>query len=240
MKKILFTLLFIASTIGFAFAQSYAFGLKGGPTIGTQQWDGFDRQPLFSYHGVAFIESAPEDNSFALFAQSGYHVKGSSIGGNLGINPTTGNPFRFSSQGFEFHNIDLVLGAKQKFDKDFFGNSKAYYLFGVRGDYTISTNLDEYQQVNSIYFPIPQFVRKWNYGATVGGGFEVPLSDFVAGILELNIHPDFSNQYMQGAIPNVRNPFTGQLSTVPERTIRNLTFEISLGFRFLHKIEYID
>ena len=55
----------------------FAFGIKGGPTIGLQQWEGFEQDPLFKYHGIAFIESISEENAFGVFAQLGYHQKGS-------------------------------------------------------------------------------------------------------------------------------------------------------------------
>lgn len=227
-------------------AQSYAFGVKGGLTLGVQNWSGFEQDPLIAYHGIAFIESAPEGNEFALFAQGGYHVKGSAIRNRNFVNVLTGNAFRAPPREFRFNNVSVTLGGKQKFD---FGvtNNKVYYMFGIRGDYTVSTNLGEYTAFNernpgyAIYpFDEPTFIRDFNYGVTVGGGMEIPFSEFVAGLLEVSVNPDFSYQYRQPEIPNVLDPYTGNTRSIPERQIRNITFEVSLGFRFLHKIEYID
>jgi hypothetical protein len=226
------------------FTQSYAFGLKGGLTIGVQQWDGFERDPLFKYHGIAFIESAPEGNQFAIFAQAGYHQKGSAIRNGFFTNPINGNLESAPTQEFIFHNISLVLGGKQKYAFGS-GESKLYYLVGLRGEYTAGTNLESYQSTNNFnrafaIYPFPESVIHWNYGITAGGGMEVPFSEFVCGLLEFTVNPDFSRQYRQPSIPNVRDPFTGESRTIPERIIRNIAFEVTLGLRFLHKIEYID
>jgi len=239
MKKITILLSLLTILSISAFAQSYYFGLKGGPSIGFQQWDGIDRNALLRWHGSVFIESMAEVGEIGLFAQAGYHKKGSSIGGGLatGIN---GNPIRLSGQAFVFNNVDLVVGVKQRLDFSMMGSKNAFYTFGLRGDYTIDTNLEQYQDFNRGFLPFPEFVRKWNYGASISGGFEFDFMEYIGGIFEISIHPDFSFQYQQPAIPNVRNPWTGAFQTLNERTIRNVTLEISVGFRFLREIEYID
>ncbi len=121
-------------------AQSYAFGIKGGPTVGFQQWNSSDRDPLFKYHGIVFIESAPEGNQFALFAQAGYHVKGSAIiqRATQVYTPTGTVNVDKQKKEYQFKNVSVILGGKQKYD---FGEStKAYYSFGIRGDYNVATN----------------------------------------------------------------------------------------------------
>jgi len=79
-----------------------------------------------------------------------------------------------------------------------------------------------------------------NYGATVGGGWEFEFSELIGGLIEFTINPDLSNQYEQQAIPNVIDPFTNQPITLRERRVRNLTFEVKFGLRFMRKVEYID
>ncbi len=247
-------IIFFASLLCFSpvflSAQSYAFGVKGGATIGIQNWENsFQRSALFRYHGVAFIESAPEDDQFALFAQAGYHIKGSAIRtfGSTFVDQN-GNTRRFNglNQTFEFRNASLSVGAKQKFDAGF-GDSKFYYLLGIRADYTINTNFDQLDlEANPLYatiYPIEGFVNKFNYGAIVGGGIEIPFGELTGAILEFSVNPDFSKQYNQPQINNVINPnpdASQRTITIPERSITNVTFEISLGFRFLNLIEYID
>lgn len=226
-------------------AQSYAFGIKGGLTVGTQRWTDFERDPSYKYHGIVFIESSEENNTVGLFAQAGYHIKGSALRNRNFINPISGNLFRPPAYEFLFRNASLTVGAKQKFD--FATQSKLYYMLGVRGDFTISTNLGKYSEFNelnpayAIYpFDEPTFIRDINYGLTIGGGIEFPFSEFVGMLLEMTINPDFSDQYQQPAIPNVTDPYTGTPRTIPERKVKNLTLELTVGFRFLHKIIYID
>lgn len=233
-----------ACFLSFLFLTSYAhsqgtvFGLKGGPTIGIQQWNGFERQPLIKYHIAGFIESASEADDYSIFLQVGYHIKGSSLRNRNLFNSN----FNLNARDFQFRNISLILGGKQKFEM---GENRGYYHLGVRLDYTISTNLEAYRDFNlqnpafAIY-PFPGGVNNWNYGFTAGAGIEFPFSELVKGFLEFSIHPDFSRQYAQPQIPNIRNPYTGQNTTIPERIIRNITFEVSAGIRFWRKVEYID
>ena len=242
MKKMLLLATGMLLVIG-AGAQSYGFGLKGGLTIGTQNWNSFERDPLLKYHGIAFIESYDPEDPFALFAQVGYHVKGSAIRRRNFYNPNTSTFFQPPAYQFLFNNLSLTLGAKQKFG--FTGNSKTYYMIGVRGDYTLSTNLGEYESFNETnpgYSIFNNFIRRFNYGLTVGGGIEKPLGEYVDLILEFSVNPDFSLQYQQPAIPNVYVAYgTGtDRRTLEERRIRNITFELTVGFRFLHIIEFVD
>ncbi len=233
-------------------AQGTFYGIKGGMTIGTQQWNSFDRDPLIGYHAILSMESYPAEGQFALFAQAGYHLKGSAIRQSLFGNPFNSSFVSFPAQRFEFHNLSLSVGAKQ-FIADM-GTSKVYYLFGLRADYTLDTNLDEYErfvernQITAGIYPLDIYytsetllgVRRLNYGFLAGGGLNFSFSEYVEGLIEFTVNPDFSLQYEQPAIPNVLDPITGQTRTLPERKIRNLTFEITVGARFLRKVEYID
>ncbi|MCB0560653.1 MAG: hypothetical protein KDD09_16975 [Phaeodactylibacter sp.] len=246
MKKIVLSLLILAAMGSQGLAQGSAFGIKGGLTIGLQQWEGFQQDPLFKYHGIVFIESLTEDNAFGVFAQLGYHQKGSAIRNRNFFNNISSQTFRPPAREFIFENISLTGGAKQKFP---FGNgdTKAYYALGIRLDYTIGTNLDIYTrfiEANPAYaiYPIDdtQFIREINYGITLGGGIEIPFSELVGTMIEFTVNPDFSYQYEQPEIPNVLDPYTGNSRSIPQRRIRNLTFELTVGFRFLRKVEYID
>lgn len=223
----------------------YYFGLKGGATLSDQQWTNFERDPLLSWHAIGFIETIPAEGKFSLMAQLGYHVKGSTLLPRTFFNPNFNTFFRSTTQAFKFYNLSLTLAAKQRFLQK--GRLSCYYVLGPRLDYTIDTNLDIYTKFNeanpqyAIYpFDDDQFIRNINYGFTAGGGMELPLSEMIGMLLEFTVNPDFSIQYQQPPIPNVLDTYTNQTITIPERKIRNLTFEVTVGFRFLRKIEYID
>lgn len=254
MKHLYLLLLFLALTFtlqaqdGEEEYGGYYFGIKGGLTIGQQQWNAYERDPLLAYHGIAFIESLPESGRFSLLAQAGYHVKGSSLRARNFFSGVSGNFLRAPAETFEFYNLSLTLGAKQVFSFTPRGGG-LYYLIGLRGDYTLDTNLDRYDELGDpsvnrlrLFYPLEsyEFINRFNYGLTAGGGLQLLLSEFVGVNLEFTVNPDFSVQYRQPAITNVTNPYNGQPMTLQEREIRNLTFELTLGFRFLRKIIYVE
>lgn len=220
-------------------SSGFAWGIKGGLTIGTQKWNGSDRSPLFRYHGVAFIESIRNPKS-AFYAQAGYHIRGSATRFGPYQDPFTGQLRSGFTDGYQFRNAALSVGVKQKFE--FKENIKYYYGFGLRGEYTINTNLQKSGDVYSLYFPIddPNTVRRFNGGMDFIGGFEMKFSETIGGILQFTISPDVTKQYFQLAIPNIRDPYSGQNTTIPAQDIRNLSLEISLGIRFLRKVIYVD
>ena len=235
----LFLAFFLPETLG----QSFYFGPKLGPSIGFQRWENFQQSPLFSYHGAFFIESYSEDNpDNSLYAQIGWHNRGSAFRNQRFIS-VDGILIDVPTRNFVFSNAVLAVGAKRR--QPINKKSNSYYIIGLRGEYTVMTNLSKYdafnQYFNQPFYPDNQFVRKWNYGVTVGGGFEYKLGKMVAGILEFSVHPDLSNQYEQpplGSIPDPWNP--GQLVTLREKRIKNITLEITLGLRFLRKVIYLD
>ena len=214
-------------------AQSYAFGAKGGLTVGMQKWNGFaGRDALIRYHGDLFIESATEENLSSLYAQLGYHVKGGALRTNRWYDPVTMQEFRPTTQSMEFGNLSLVLGAKQKFDIG--GGSRAYYGFGARVDYNLMTNFGGFFQTYE------GLENKFTWGVTVQVGSELYLGEFVSGFLEVSFSPDLSKQIY---IPPQDTGYTdssGRRIVLREQDIANIILEVSMGIRLLHKIEYID
>lgn len=216
---------------GVSAQESYAWGIKGGIGGGMQLFKNFsNRSVLLTYHGAMFIETADEANDFSLFAQAGYHQRGSQRVFGRGF--TIG---RSVSQRDVFNNASLILGARQKFP---FGNeySRFYYGIGMRGEYTISQDSDNLsREAQGIA------VRRWIWGVTFQTGIEWAFSEQVAGILELSIHPDLSRQMF---IPQQRlQPIPGsgstQTRTVNAQSPTNVTVELSIGLRFLNKVRYI-
>ena len=219
-------------------SQSFWMGAKGGGAMNFQSWgDGsfggsVNRDPLFTLNGDAFIESFDEFNKGSLYAQVGFHTRGSS--------------FRFFSfnnvfsqqQGFRFRNLVAEIGAK----KALFSAKKyfPYFILGVRAEYTLSTNLDDYVNFGQLFYPISEFVRKFNYGVTAGGGFELPVSELSNVFLEFSLQPDLSFQYEQQPLFNITDPWTSQPVNIGLRQVRNLSIEVKVGIKFLRKVEYID
>ena len=224
-------------------AQGFYFGVKGGPSLGIQQWNGIDQDPLIAYHVDAFIESNEADaQAFSVFAQLGYHVKGSAIR-NTRFNLNNGGIYNLPTQEFQFRNAVLTLAGKKRLN--FRGDFVPFYAFGVRGEYTINTNLSDYEEANNVllsrFFPTDFYVNRFQYGIYLSGGLEFALSELVGGAVELSLNPDFSRQYFQPALGNITDPFRpGQNRTVPERSIRNVTIELSVALRLLNRVEYID
>jgi hypothetical protein len=240
---LILTFLTIQSAIG----QGTAYIIKGGPSVGFQQWNEFERDPLLSYNVSLAAESLSGDDQFSLFAQIGYHNRGSAIIYRSQILNIDNRPITVPDDRFVFRNIGLQLGAKSRLPIN--STFRGYYSFALRGEYNISTNLDQYQEINEIaripFYPFderegPWGVREIVYGVSVAGGLEFSFSDLVMGVIELSVHPDLVAQYEQPALENVTSPITGNRITIPERSIRNTTLELSIGLRLLRKVEYID
>jgi hypothetical protein len=246
--RILLLILLSAFFFGHTQAQSTAFVFQGGLNVATQKWDNsFTRQPLLGYHGALSIESVNnDDDKSSFFMQIGYHIKGSAVR-FLFYNQTSGFPLsNYTTERFEFRNLALVLGIKKKYPLGSSETTRYYYFGGIRGDYTLSTNLGESPnaKANPTFYPLPGGVRKLMGGVSFGGGIEFAFSDLVGGELKISVNPDFTLQYRQPAIYNVINPNVSQGSsatiTIPERRIRNTTLEIGVGLRLLRKVVYVD
>lgn len=222
----IFFLIFFSCDI---WSQSFYFGPKGGVGLNIQQWNNFQRDPLIVPFGDLFIESYDEGSPSSLYAQLGYHTRGSAIR----LLNIIGGSF---ANSFKFNNLVLSIGARRLLKTE--GTSRPYYLLAIRGEYTLSTNLSDYEQLNSTFYPFDFYVNKFNYGLTAGGGWEFDINELIGGFFEVTVNPDVSFQYNQPPIPNVRNPFTGNLETLRERRIRNLSIEFTVGMRFLRKVEY--
>jgi hypothetical protein len=247
MKQLHILFIFILiSTSHFLQAQGYAFGVKGGLGIGQQKWNtggASSNNLLFKYQGSAFVESvsASDKGQSVLFAEIGYHTRGSAFRYRSGVGfDLTGTQVKIDAftEEFIFKNIGLNVGAKRR---GVLGNDHAFYTVGLRGEYTIGTNLESASR-NLVFvstYPQQEFVKKLQYGLSISGGYEFPFSDLVGGFVEFSVQPDLSLQYFRPAF-QAFDPYQRVNITVPEQGIRNVSFELSLGFRFLRKIEYVE
>jgi hypothetical protein len=212
--------------------QSYAFGFKAGPSLTVQKWNGFGgREPLVRYHGVAFIESHNEETNSALFAQVGYHIRGSALRFYAYYDPVSMRNINSSSTDMEFHNISLSAGAKRRYD---FGRNKAYYMLGLRGEYTAYTKLDGFLDTYE------GLENKVLGGVIFGGGLELPLGRFVSGIFEASVSPDFTKQIFLPPQDTGYTDLNGNEIILPEQNVTNVSIELSIGLRFLREVTYYD
>lgn len=249
MKKILLVIFVLVFAMTDQQAQEvvetggFAYGIKGGPTFATQRNTRSNGQALFASHGIAFIESLPADGKFSVFAQAGFHVRGSAFRNQNWTNNANNSIFKATKE-FKYRNVALSLGAKQI--RPWGEKNSFYYFLGLRGEYTVSTNLPTFEELldpdnntfSSISWPVDDSVRKWNYGGILGGGAEFSLSEFIGLIVELSINPDFSYQYRQPQI--TLGGGTSGAATIQEQFIRNNTLELSIGLRFQRIVEYIE
>lgn len=231
-------------------AQGTVYGIKGGLAVGNQSFNNggtLQNGLLFKPYGDLFMESAPSDNTGVMYLQVGYHPRGHAqrYQGGVVQNFSTGQLETVSgfTQEFIFHNVGLTIGFKKR---NVLGKPNAYYALGLRAEYTVKNNLSNPNSgggsIFSLYFPTSDFVKPFVYGLSLGAGYEFAFSELTGGFVEFSVHPDIGRQYFQPQIPvNFRDPFSGQqITSIPEQSIRNLSFEVTIGFRFLRKIEYID
>lgn len=226
----LFFVLGMLLAVTHADAQSYWFGVRGGGTIGLQQWSRYQRQPLLASHVGVFIETPDEDKeSGSLYASLGLHQRGSSIRSFY----NTIQNIQISGISFVFNNISLQVGAKKFINKQF------YYSVGIRGEYTAFTNLSALQErYNSAFFPLEDFVRPFTAGISGAGGYQFDIGELYGVSVELSVSPDFFNQYVAPSIGNIISPVTGQPVNIPATEIRNTSVELTVAMRFLRKVEY--
>jgi len=224
----------IAIVIGNSlFAQDsggFIFGVKGGSTLGFQTRNGSQPQsPLFGYNGSFFLETLPQNNKYSLYAELGYHMRGNMVKYQGYLNDN-GTYYPGSRYKHVFNNVALSLGAKQFFAS---GNNFWYYLLGIRGEYTVGTRLD-------LFTAWDEGLRRINYGVDLGGGFKFPISELVGGLIEFKLSPDFSRQvYLPPIKIGYRLP-DGTTAPLAEQNIRNISLELTVGFYFIRKVEYVD
>jgi hypothetical protein len=213
-------------------SQSFVFGFDGGMTMGLQSWNGFQRDPLFRYHFDGFVESWNEENKYSLFVRGGYHVRGGAIRTRSWYDPDLMQEFDGGTTNMVFNNLVLSLGGKQKFSVG--PNSKAYYMLAIRTEYTLSSEFDGYMT------SYEGLENKFVFGVSLGGGFEVPFSRWVAATFEVSVHPDFTKQIF---IPRQDTGFSdtnGNPIIIQEQNVTNLSIEFTVGLRFLREIIYVD
>lgn len=209
-------------------AQTNGYGIKLGPSLGFQNWGGGNkRDPLLRLHIAAFMDSESSDSKNVIYGQLGYHIKGGGIRFPY-FYDLNGNRVPGGTYAMEFHNLSLDIGLKRFFTT---GAWKSYYAIGLRGEYTLSTKFEIYEELK-------EWTNYWNYGFSLKVGTEFKIQKLVNGGIELNIAPDLSKQIYVPASIRRYNPFTRVLEPGYETSAINTTVEISFYLRFIQLIEY--
>ena len=202
--------------------------------MGNQTWNSQEREFLFGYQGDLFIESVNDSLSVSFFAALGYHQRGSAIVVNSYYNPQTGQTFPRRKINQPFNNIVLQLGAKNGHRLN--NGLQGYYGIGIRGEYTVSYNL-AYQSDGFDFY-----LNRFNYGISVTGGMEYEFPGFPAGLFfEISVHPDVSRQiFLPGNTVTYYDYYTNEPRTYPEQKVTNLSLEVTVGYKFIRRVEWID
>lgn len=218
-------LMFLNSGTGHS--QSMYFGLKGGPTISYQQWNGYQKSnPLLALHIMAHLESYGQGSSF--FLNAGYNPKGRGLRFNDYVSLITGRVVNGGYSRILFKNAELVAGVKKYNNLN--DNFEWFYSFGVRGSYTFGTEFGEISYLNT------NGIRKWNYGVSAGGGIRLVSNEFVRPLLHISFSPDLSQQIL--IPPQELETPSGNRYTLPKQEIRNISLEIGITLQFLRKVIY--
>jgi hypothetical protein len=229
MKKIALVLSLLVGSMAMIHAQGTAFGLKSGLSVGTQNWSSFgNNSPLFKPHYLFSIESLDVEDRFSFYLETGYHTRGTAY---RFVGSSPGFSFQNVSRNIEFRNISLSGGLKSK--KDFKNNMKSYVLFALRGEYTSGVNFEVFE----IFEP---GTRPFVYGITAGAGFEWAFTEHVGGVIEFRVSPDIARQIFVPSYQGLTDGFTGEVYNTREQNVRNVSFELSVGLRFLRKVVYLD
>jgi hypothetical protein len=234
MKKLLFVFAFFAFITHESYSQYY-IGVKGGIGLNMQKWNSYERDILFS-PCIDFFSETNDDELNKLYVSAGFHTRGSGVRSfGLGFN---------SFRPYKFNNLSFEVGGKRMVTTD--KKYNGYYLLGLRAEYTMSTNLDG--AGNSIYNLVSDvYVRKFNYGVSVGGGFELEIARDKVVFFELVVQPDLSKQYEQLETLTIENPNpvpggpypSPQFITIVPQEVRNVALELKVGIKLLRAyLEY--
>lgn len=207
--------------------QSMYFGLKAGPTIAFQQWNGYQKSnPLLALHLMAHLESYGQASSF--FLNAGINPKGRGLRFNDYVSPISGKVIRGGYSRIVFKNAEVVAGIKKYYELS--DDFEWFYSFGVRGSYTYGTEFGDITYLNT------NGLRKFNYGVSAGGGIRLISNEFFRPLLHITFSPDLSQQIYTP--PQELTTPSGNRYQVPEQEIRNISLEIGVTLQFLRKVIY--
>ena len=236
LRFIIFSLLLLCPFLTLEAQTGTAFGIKGGLTLGNQNWNGSERELLPAYHGALTMESVNDSISLSFFGQVGYHVKGSAIRFRGYQHPVTLQWIPGRTERYPFTQVSVVGGLKNRHEVGMFD---AFYYLGIRVDYLLDYQVLNAHANNSGF---DQYVNKVTYGVNIGGGIEYEFSNFPAAIfLDLSFQPDLGRQiFLPGGQVFYIDRFTNQQIAYPEQKVLNRTIELALGVKFIRRVEWVD
>lgn len=217
--------LFLVSESGMS--QSMYFGVKGGPTVAFQQWNGYqESNPLLALHLMAHLESYGSEAVF--FMNAGISPKGRGLRYNDYVSPISGRVIRGGYSRIVFNNAEIAGGIKKY--HDWTDDFEWFYSFALRGSYTYNTEFGRIGYLND------NGVRKLNYGVSAGGGIRFKRNEFFKPLLHISFSPDLSQQVL---IPpqQLATP-AGDVYNLPKQEVRNISLEIGITLQFLRKVIY--
>lgn len=207
--------------------QSMYFGVKGGPVVAFQKWNGYqETKPLLALHLMGHIESYGDESVF--FLNAGINPKGRGLRYNDYVSPITGRVVRGGYSRIIFKNAEVGTGIKRYYE--WTDDIEFFYSFGLRLSYTYGSEFGNIRYINT------NAIRKWNYGVSVGGGFRLKSNEFFRPLLHISFSPDLSQQVY---VPQqeLQTP-AGDRFTMPEQGIKNTSMEIGVTLQFLRKVIY--
>ncbi|MEM7104265.1 MAG: hypothetical protein AAF502_14095 [Bacteroidota bacterium] len=236
MKKWIILTAFLAFVFQVNAQTGTAYGIKGGLALANQSWNQSEREFGFAYHGDLFLESVNDSLSIAFYVAAGYHLRGSAIVVNSFFDPRTGITFPRRRINHRFNNVAIQAGAKN-FHRLKDKNIRGFYGLGLRVEYTIDYNL---AYSNSEGYDL--YLNRFNYGLSVLGGVEFEFKNFPGAVfLELSFHPDVSKQiFIPPGVATYTDPVTNMVFTFSEQKVFNRTLELTLGYKFIRRVEWID
>jgi hypothetical protein len=209
-----------------------AYGIKAGPILGVQTWNGSQTDPLLLGIGSLGIFneiSAGGRNSITI--ELAAHERGSAILQRPFVyqDPVTNQQISVPATTYERKFTNVGLGASFKALYDINNGWNAYYMAGVRVEYTVRDTIpfSQFQQVN-----VKTGLNPINYGLSFGGGVERRLgSSPLIMQLDFQIQPDISYQIRSPAF-SYTNSYTRNTEIFPEQQVRNVSFELTLGIKW--------
>ncbi len=140
MKQMIVFILSIWMT-SMSYSQGTTYTVKLGYSGSFEKMGNIARDPLFAPSFGVEIEDFSDQNASSVYAALGYYRRGASS--NISRVRDDGGSFKDVSGQFALNNLGLNLGVRGK--KQLQEYKHWFYSVGIRGEYNLSDNFDDYQ-----------------------------------------------------------------------------------------------